>query len=139
MRVFLDTNILMDAVEQRRFTQEAETILSLCLVGHIEAYAATMSFATMSYLLRQKSKEQIHDIFSKLSSVVEVASVTTEQFANAMQFGPVRDFEDLLQYQCAVAAGCDVIVTNNIRDYREFCEIPIMSSRDFLLQYFLNH
>lgn len=55
MRVFLDTNILMDAVEQRRFTQEAETILSLCRVGHIEAYAATMSFATMSYLLRQKS------------------------------------------------------------------------------------
>ena len=126
-------------MEQRRFTQEAETILSLCRVGHIEAYAATMSFATMSYLLRQKSKEQIHDIFSRLSSVVEVASVTTEQFANAMQFGPVRDFEDLLQYQCAVAAGCDVIVTNNIRDYREFCEIPIMSSRDFLLQYFLNH
>ena len=43
-----------------------------------------------------------------LMDAVEVASVTTEQFANAMQFGPVRDFEDLLQYQCAVAAGCDV-------------------------------
>lgn len=42
----------------------------------------------------------------------------------------------MLQYQCAVAGGCEVIVTNNTKDYREFCDIPFMSSRDFLLYYF---
>ena len=46
----------------------------------------------------------------------------------------VRDFEDMMQYQCAKAAGCDVIVTNNKRDFHEFCELPFLSSEEFLLQ-----
>ena len=48
----------------------------------------------------------------------------------------VKDYKDMLQYQCAVAGGCEVIVTNNTKDYREFCDIPFMSSCDFLLYYF---
>ncbi len=39
-----------------------------------------------------------------------------------------------MQYQCAKAAGCDVIVTNNKRDFHEFCELPFLSSEEFLLQ-----
>ena len=34
------------------------------------------------------------------------------QLSTALAHDDVRDFEDLLQYQCAVAANCDVIVTN---------------------------
>ena len=45
----------------------------------------------------------------------------------------------MLQYQCALAAGCDVIVTNNTKDYQEFCTLPFMTSRDFLLFYFRSH
>ena len=47
---------------------------------------------------------------------------------------PVRDLEDMMQYQCAKAAGCDVIVTNNKRDFHEFCELPFLTSEEFLLQ-----
>ena len=46
----------------------------------------------------------------------------------------VRDFEDMLQYQCAIAAGCDVIITNNGRDFEDFCTLPFMSAADFLEQ-----
>jgi hypothetical protein len=51
----------------------------------------------------------------------------------------VKDYEDMLQYQCALAAGCDIIVTNNTKDYQEFCTLPFMTSRDFLLYYFRSH
>ena len=138
-RVFLDTNIVMDAIERRAFRAEAETILGLCRQECIEGFVATMSFATMAYLLRRCEKNFIYDTFARLTEVLKVASVTTEQFSKAMQFGAVRDFEDMLQYQCAIANGCDVIVTNNIRDYLEFSQIPVMTSRDFLLQYFRSH
>ena len=47
---------------------------------------------------------------------------------------PTRDLEDMMQYQCAKAAGCDVIVTNNKRDFHEFCELPFLTSEEFLLQ-----
>lgn len=46
----------------------------------------------------------------------------------------VRDFEDMLQYQCAKAAGCDVIVTNNGRDFAEFCNLPLLTATEFLTE-----
>jgi len=33
------------------------------------------------------------------------------------------------------AAGCDVIVTNNKRDFHAFCELPFLTSEEFLLQF----
>ena len=53
-----------------------------------------------------------------------------------MAVGVVRDFEDLMQYQSAVDAGCDVIITNNGEDFLEFSQLPVVSSRDFLLNYY---
>ena len=41
------------------------------------------------------------------------------QFLQAMSFGPVRDFEDMMQYQCALAGGCDVIITNDRKGFEE--------------------
>lgn len=43
-----------------------------------------------------------------------------------------NDFEDALQYQCAKANDCDVIITNNRKDYAEFCELPVMTANEFL-------
>ena len=43
-----------------------------------------------------------------------------------------NDFEDALQYQCAKANGCDVIITNNGKDYAEFCDLPFMTAAEFL-------
>ena len=65
----------------------------------------------MSYLLRHHTKEEIHQIFENLTNAVEIVSVSTKSFDDAMAFGPVKDFEDLLQYQCALSVGCDVIFT----------------------------
>ena len=44
----------------------------------------------------------------------------------------VRDFEDMLQYQCAKASGCDIIVTNNKRDFADFCELPLVTAAELL-------
>lgn len=38
----------------------------------------------------------------------------------------------ILQFQCAKAAGCDVIVTNNGKDFAEFCDLPYMTATEFL-------
>ena len=133
-RVFLDTNILMDAAEGREHGDEANTLLDLSRAGIIHTYAATMAFATMSYLLRHHGKEEIHQIFEHLMEAVEVVPVGTKQFEDAMAFGPVNDFEDMLQYQCAKAAGCDVIVTNNGRDFAEFSDLPIMAAKELLME-----
>ena len=43
-----------------------------------------------------------------------------------------RDFEDMLQFQCAKAGDCDIIITNNKRDFAEFSDLPIMTADEFL-------
>ena len=133
-RIYLDTNIMMDAIEGRKHGDEANTLLDLSRAGIIQTYAATMSFATMSYLLRHHGKEEIHQIFEHLMEAVEVVPVGTKQFEDAMAVCPVRDFEDMMQYQCSKAVCCDVIVTNNGSDFAEFCDLPIMSAKELLMR-----
>ncbi len=38
----------------------------------------------------------------------------------------------MMQYLCAKAANCDVIVTNNKRDFEEFSDLPVMTAGEFL-------
>ena len=134
-RAFLDTNILMDAVECREHGEEANAILDLARAKIIEVSAAAMSFATMSYLLRKHTKEDIYQMFVFLSNIVEILPVDAIQFGDALQFGPVNDFEDMMQYQCAKAANCDVIITNNGKDFAGFCDLPFMTAAEFLTQW----
>ena len=131
-RVFLDTNILMDAIAFRQHGAEANLLLDMSRANLIQTCAAVMSFATLSYLLRHRTKEDIHQIFDNLIDAIEILPMDNKQFYESMALGPVRDFEDMLQYQCAKANGCDVIITNNGRDYAEFCDLPFMTAAEFL-------
>ena len=131
-RIFLDTNILMDAIEFRKHGAEANMLLDLSRVHYIQTCAAVMSFATLAYLLRHYNKERIHQIFENLRDAIEILPMNDKQFYEAMSFGPVHDFEDMLQYQCAKANDCDVIITNNSRDFAEFCDLPFMTAAEFL-------
>ena len=45
------------------------------------------------------------------------------------------DIEDALQYECAKAAGCDVIITNNGKDYADFSTLPYMTAAEFLSEW----
>lgn len=44
---------------------------------------------------------------------------------------PATGFEDMLQYQCAKAYGCDVVITNNTRHW-SFSKIPVFTSLEYL-------
>ena len=131
-RIFLDTNILMDAIEFRQHGAEANLLLDMSRANIIQTCAAVMSFSTVSYLLRHRTKEDIHQIFENLTDAIEILPMDDKQFFESMAFGPVRDFEDMMQFQCAKAHGCDVIITNNCKDYAEFCDLPFMTAAEFL-------
>ena len=133
MKVFLDTNILKDFVENRESREYAETIIELGKTGAIQLFASYLSFANMGYILRRRSKEDRYRLLSSVRNIVTVLPCDDKQLDEALA-NPVNDYEDMLQYQCAVAAGCDVIVTNNKRDFYEFCELPFLTSEEFLLQ-----
>ena len=54
MKVFPDTNILVDYVEDRNvFSNYVSIIFQLSLIGEIELYAIDVSFLNVAYILRK--------------------------------------------------------------------------------------
>lgn len=53
-----------------------------------------------------------------------------EQLKLALAF-EAPDFEDVLQYQWAISAEYDIIITNNKKDYL-FSKIPVYTSNEFI-------
>ena len=42
------------------------------------------------------------------------------------------DTEDMLQYQCALVGGCDVIITNNKKDFAEYSKLPLLTAAEYI-------
>ena len=133
-RVFLDTNILLDLIQYREHYEEAIAILQCAFDGHFEVFASTLTYANIADILRKWPQEQLYDALTHLSEDVQMLPLEPKNVTDALS-QPVRDFEDMLQYQCALAAGCDVVVTNNKKDFHEFCKLPFLTSEEFLLQF----
>lgn len=137
MKVFLDTNILLDFGLNRRDADFAGNILELGHEGLIDLYASYLSYANMGYILRGHPNAERYELVRMMRSPVKVLPCDAYQLDAGLS-AEVKDFEDMLQYQCAKAAGCDIIVTNNKRDFHEFCDLPFYTAEEFLLQFDYN-
>jgi predicted nucleic acid-binding protein len=127
--VFLDTNILIDYVLNRPGGNDAEQLLMHGRKGDVSLSASLLTIANMAYIL--KGKIDIYGFFTMLTGFVNVLPMDGRQLQAALG-KQVRDFEDMLQFQCAKAGGCDIIITNNKRDFAEFSDLPIMTADEFL-------
>ena len=133
-KVFLDTNVLIDYLEGREGAKFAQDIIRLSFAGVISICASVLTFANMAYVLHsahKHTKEEIYDALDMMESLVKVLPMDKEQLRAAID-AKTRDFEDMLQYQCAQANNCDVIVTRNIKDFKNFCSLPLFTSEEFL-------
>ncbi len=134
MKVFLDTNILLDFGLDRERADFAGGILQLGKDGLIDLYASYLSYANMGYILRDRPNTERYELVRMMRQPVVVLPCDANQLDAGLN-SEVKDFEDMLQYQCALAAGCDVVVTNNKKDFHEFCSLPFLTSEEFLLQF----
>ena len=134
-KVYLDTNVMMDYLEQRRFSEDAKMIFKLSLKGEIALYASLLSFVNIAYIRRKHPVDEIYTDLCNLRGMLNVVPITDAQLDEALNIR-VNDFEDNIQFQCAKEAGCDVIVTNNTKDFAGLKGIDVMSTEDFLLDLF---
>jgi len=136
MKVFLDTNILLDYGQVRDDFNYAKVIMELGERNEIELYASYLSYANMGYILRHYPREDMWALIRDMREGIHILPNGSAQLDSTLDHAPVKDYEDLLQYQCAIEGGCDMIVTNNKRDFLEFSTIPMYTSKEFLLYYF---
>ena len=121
-RVFIDTNILIDYILEREYGQDAKQLLQRGFDGEVKLFASYLTFANMAYILGKKI--DIYELFGDLNQFITVLPMDEDQFQAALK-QPVSDFEDMLQYQCAMAGNCDIIITNNKKDFGTLTALPI--------------
>jgi len=132
MRIFLDTNIILDVLLNRPglVAESEEVILQSEVRGHA-MFIAWHGLATAYYLLKRgRTESEALAEIDKLLAWASVADVSDAdaRAARAMGFG---DFEDALQAASAEACRDDVIVTRNPGDFSK-SKISAMSPKQFL-------
>ena len=119
-RAFLDTNVIVDYLVKREFFYpDAAIIMSLAKHRKIKLYAASMSFATASYLMAKHYHNDPAAIKLAISNFIKYCHVTvvdrsTVETSVASAFD---DFEDGMQNACAMECKADYIVTRNVDDF----------------------
>lgn len=118
MKVFIDTNILIDFIAKREeFFVHAANIINLGIKGDLQLYATPLSFATCVFVGRKVlGYDGVIKAMQVLERFIEVTEMNAVQCHNAL-FSSMPDFEDMLQFESARQAGCDVIVTRNKKHF----------------------
>ena len=137
MRVFLDTNILLDIIEERQqFLLASATIFDLGVKKKIQMFASPLTFANCIYTARKiVGYQKALQGMGLLKQFVRATTMDDIQVTCAMK-DDVPDFEDRLQFESAIAAQCEVIVTRDKKRHFPQDKIPILSPDEFLHKYY---
>ena len=85
--------------------------------------------ANIAYILRKSLKgESFYREIGKIANLLNVADLMNEHFLSALEL-QAKDFEDALQYFCAMSNQCDVIVTRNKKDF-QFSSIDVLTPEE---------
>jgi len=132
MRLFLDTNVMLDFLGEREpFYISAAKIATLADKRKLKIIVSALSFATVSYFLTKyeglkNTKEKLRK-FKIISGICELDELIIEKGLNS----DFPDFEDSLQYFSALRTECDIIITRNGKDFKK-SQIPVMTPDEFL-------
>ena len=116
--VFLDSDIVLDFYVKREPHHEA----ALRLFTHLRrsktrCYTSPVVMANVYYMLTKiEDLKYALDKLRRLRKLVSVAPLNESIIDAALSF-PFKDFEDSIQFHCAMQNGIKTIITSNIKDY----------------------
>ena len=147
MKVFLDTNIFLEYFEQRREFQAVSRLLSAIEDGKFRAVVSVGCVYTLAYLVRIELKRQgihrpeqteiLRNTLNIILSLVTTVGTSHKHLITGVNDLSFNDVEDSFQYQSALQAKCDSLVTINLRDYSgvNTSGIEILSPSEFVAKY----
>lgn len=131
-KVFLDTNVVLDLLgERENYYHAAARIATLADKGEIQLVVSALTYATVYYLLSKYEKAAlVKEKVQKFKVLAETADLSDKVIEQGLASN-FADFEDALQYYCAIAKGCDVLISRNEKDFK-MSNIPVLSPTEYL-------
>lgn len=127
-KIFVDTNILIDLIADRRpFSKFAIQLFSKAEEKKIKLYTSSHTIATTHYLLKKYLDEKdLREILINILDYLNIVAIDLDVLKKGLK-SKHKDFEDALQIISAYSIEkIDCIVTRNIKDFKE-SEIPVLS------------
>ncbi|MDX9694523.1 MAG: PIN domain-containing protein [Bacteroidales bacterium] len=131
-KLFLDTNVVVDLLGEREpYYDSVAKIATLADKGKIQIIVSALTYSTVYYLLaRFEEKEVVKEKMRKFKVIAETSDLTDKVIDKGLS-SKFQDFEDSLQYYCAVANECNILITRNGKDFKE-SEIPVFTPDEYL-------
>ena len=132
MKVLFDVNVVLDIVGNRSpfYGDSHAALLKAAEVG-ATILLAVHTFPTLYYLLGATETRAVRaDLMEWVFDTFEVAQEGVAELTAARSYG-MSDFEDALVAAAASSAGCDCIVTRNVKDFAG-SPVRVVSPADFL-------
>lgn len=132
-RLFLDTNVIIDFLADRKpFAEAGGRLFTFALEKKIKLYCSAISYNNIYYLIRQT---QTHiptiKLLDELFNMTEIISVDEKIISQSLK-SDFWDFEDAIQYFCAQrVVGMEGIVTRNTKDFSK-SRLPVLTPSEAL-------
>lgn len=135
MKVFIDTNILIDFVTNRvGFSEDADKLFALGVTGDIKLMTSALSYVTAMYVAHKYGYQNVKETLLSVSNFVEVLDLQGNTVIEMLS-SDWKDYEDATQNFTALKALADCIVTRNQKDFSD-SSLPVYTPAEFL--YILN-
>ena len=117
-RILFDTNVLLDAVLERRpHYRAASLIINAVEERVLSGFVAATSVTTCHYIMqRQIGTETALVAVQRIVRIFEVAPITRRVLEGAFELR-FRDFEDAVLHEAARQVSATGIVTSNVNDF----------------------
>jgi predicted nucleic acid-binding protein len=132
VRLFIDTNLLLDVLAERQpFYASAARIWSLCETGACAGFVSAISFNNVFYIVRRARDAAVARRALVLMRDIFGSVAPDQQILNQAIDSDIRDFEDAIQFFSAHRAAADYLLTRNAADFPK-TRLPILAPDEFL-------
>lgn len=142
MRVFLDTNVILEYFIEREDVQTVSQLFNRLQEEKDEMYMSVGCFYTMLFLMDKYLKKvcgmqgelrimTLRSLAVKILKIITVIGHDNELLLRGVEDKRYKDLEDSCQNQAAIAAGCDYLITYNVKDYPD-SGLTVLSPYEFL-------
>ncbi|MDD4755534.1 MAG: PIN domain-containing protein [Prolixibacteraceae bacterium] len=132
-KIFVDTNIVIDLLSRREpYFKEAAVLFSLADKKQIKLTLSSLTIANTNYvLLTQMDSNKVKSILRKLRLIVKILPLDDKIIGLALNDELFSDFEDGLQYYTAIENEQELIITRNLKDFKN-SKLPVMTAGQFI-------
>lgn len=133
-KLFIDTNVMLDLLGERApFYDSIAKIATIADKGKVKLIVSALSYSTIFYLLSKfEDNEIVKDKLRKFKVLAETSDLTDKIIDKGLS-SKFKDFEDALQYHCALQMDCNILITRNSKDFKE-SDIPVMTPEEYLMR-----